>query len=62
MKLQLRKTLEKTSRVLVFQPKALQKKQADDFIIEFGSELAELKESFMASTKHKDRMQTPKTK
>ena len=46
-KLELSKISEKnTSRILVFQPGVLQKKQADDFIIEFGSELAELKENF----------------
>ena len=34
----------------MFQPGALRKKQADDFILEFCSEIAALKESFMTST------------
>ena len=49
-KLQLKKTLEKNKSSPRVSTRSTAKKQADDFIIEFGSELDALKESFTAST------------
>ena len=50
LKLQLSKTLEKNKSSPCVSTRSSAKKQADDFIIEFGSELAALKESFTTST------------
>ena len=50
-KLELNKTLEKKNKSSPsVSTRSSTRKRADDFIIEFGSELAALKESFMTST------------
>ena len=53
-KLQLKKTLEKNKSSPRVSTRSTVKKQADDFIIDFGSELDALKENFTASTERVD--------
>ena len=51
IKLELRKLLEKYKSSSRVSTRSSTKKQADDFIIEFGSVLADSKENFMTLTK-----------